>query len=139
MIRVHASCVDFGHAAVLLRGPSGSGKSDLAIRLIDRGALLVADDQVELEARRGELWAKAPAALVGKIEVRGVGVIEPPHVAKARVRLVVDLAPREEIERMPPPASCAIEGVTLPLVRLTAFEASAASKLRLLARALPEL
>jgi len=139
MIRLHASCVDFGHAAVLLRGPSGAGKSDLAIRLIDRGALLVADDQVELEARRGALWAAAPAALVGKIEARGIGILQAPHVAKARVRLVVDLAPKAELERMPASASCELEGVTLPLVRLTAFEASAASKLRLLARALPEL
>lgn len=139
MIRIHATCVDFGHAAVLLRGPSGAGKSDLAIRLIDRGALLVADDQVELQARRGELWARPPAALAGKLEVRGVGIIEPPHVEKARVRLVVDLAPREAIERMPPPGTCEIEGVSLPLVRLTAFEASAASKLRLLAKALPAL
>lgn len=139
MIRVHASCVDFGHAAVLLRGPSGAGKSDLALRLIDRGALLVADDQVELEARRGELWARAPAALAGKIEVRGAGIVEAPHVAKARVRLVVDLAPKEEIERLPEPVSCELEGVALPLIRLSAFEASAPAKLRLLARALPAL
>jgi HPr kinase/phosphorylase len=139
MIRLHASCVDFGHAAVLLRGPPGAGKSDLALRLIDRGALLVADDQVELEARHGRLWARPPAALAGKIEVRGVGIIELAHVAKARVRLVVDLAAREEIERMPAPSACEIEGVSLPLVRLTAFEASAASKLRLLAKALPAL
>jgi serine kinase of HPr protein (carbohydrate metabolism regulator) len=139
MIRVHATCVDFGHAAVLLRGPSGAGKSDLAIRLIDRGALLVADDQVELEARRGELWARPPASLAGRIEARGLGVMELPHVAKARVRLVVELAPKEAIERMPEPEICELEGVSLPLVRLTASEASAASKLRLLARALPAL
>ncbi len=139
MIRVHATCVDFGHAAVLLRGPSGAGKSDLAIRLIDRGALLVADDQVELEARRGELWARPPASLVGKLEARGVGIMALPHVAKARVRLVVDLAPKDGVERLPEPATCELEGVNLPLIRLTAFEASAASKLRLLARALPAL
>lgn len=139
MIRVHATCVDFGHAAVLLRGPSGVGKSDLAIRLIERGALLVADDQVELEARRGELWARPPASLAGKIEARGVGIMELPHVAKARVRLVVDLSPKEAVERLPEPASCELEGVSLPLVRLNAFEASATSKLRLLARTLPAL
>jgi serine kinase of HPr protein (carbohydrate metabolism regulator) len=139
MIRVHATCVDFGHAAVLLRGPSGVGKSDLAIRLIERGALLVADDQVELEARRGELWARPPAALAGKVEARGVGIMELPHVAKARVRLVVDLSPKEAVERLPEPASCELEGVILPLVRLNAFEASATSKLRLLARTLPAL
>ena len=139
MIRVHASCVDFGHAAVLLRGASGAGKSDLALRLIDRGALLVADDQVELEVRRGELWARPPAALAGKIEVRGAGIVEAPHVAKARVRLVVDLATKEEIERLPEPVACELEGVRLPLIRLSAFEASAPAKLRLLARALPAL
>lgn len=139
MIRVHATCVDFGHAAALLRGPAGAGKSDLALRLIDRGALLVADDQVELEARRGALWARPPAALAGKLEVRGYGVVEVPHVAKARVRLVVDLAGPEPIERMPEPAVCELEGVRLPLIRLNAFEASAAAKLRLLARQLVEL
>lgn len=139
MIRVHATCVDFGHAAALLRGPSGAGKSDLAIRLIDRGALLVADDQVELEARGGALWARPPASLAGKIEARGVGIMELPHVAKARVRLVVDLALGAELERLPEPAACELEGVSLPLVRLAAFEASSAAKLRLLARALPAL
>ena len=139
MIRVHATCVDFGRAAVLLRGPAGAGKSDLALRLIDRGALLVADDQVELEARRGELWARAPATLAGKIEVRGYGVVDVPHVAKARVRLVADLDGATPLERLPEPASCELEGVSLPLIRLNPFEASAAAKLRLLARQLAEL
>ena len=139
MLRIHATCVDFGHAAVLLRGPSGSGKSDLAIRLIDRGALLVADDQVELESRGGELWARPPATIAGRIEARGLGLMTLPYVAKARVRLVVELAPKDAIPRLPEAASSELEGVRLPLYRLTAFEASAAAKLRLLARSLPAL
>ena len=70
---VHATCVAIGDRAVLLCGPSGSGKSDLALRLIDGGAQLVADDQVVLRAEGGRIVARAPEALAGRMEVRGIG------------------------------------------------------------------
>ncbi len=140
MVRVHGTCIDLGAAAVLLRGPSGSGKSDLALRLIDDetgngGARLVSDDQVELAARDGAVWASAPEAIAGLMEVRGVGVVRVPCVETARLGLVVDLVPPREVERMPTLETCSYEGISLPLMRLSAFEISAAAKLRLVVRA----
>ncbi len=135
MQRVHASCVEIGTFAVLLRGPSGSGKSDLALRLIDQGARLVADDYVELSVRQGRLYAAPPETLAGKLEVRGVGVVNLNHVNRARVGLVCDLVQKTPA-RMPAPATVTLEEIALPLHTLAAFEASTPAKLRLLVRAL---
>jgi serine kinase of HPr protein (carbohydrate metabolism regulator) len=126
---VHASCVALGERAILLTGPSGSGKSDLALRLLDRGAILVSDDYTVLTANRGTLLATAPAAIAGRIEVRGVGLVEIGHESGFPVSLVVDLdAPPE---RMPTGQTRAIAGVTLPLVAIAPFEASAPIKVEL--------
>lgn len=135
MQRVHATCIEIGTAAALLRGPSGSGKSDLALRMIDQGARLVADDYVEVHARDRRLYAMPPAELAGRLEVRGVGVVRLNHVRRARIGLVVDLAPQVP-ERMPTAQSVELEGIQLPLYVLAAFEESAPAKLRLLIRAL---
>ena len=89
MIRVHGTTVALQGEGVLLRGPSGSGKSDLALRLIDAGARLVADDQTELKRAADGLVARSPAAIAGRIEVRGVGILDVPTVASAPLRLVV--------------------------------------------------
>lgn len=139
MVTVHASCVDLGGAAVLIRGPSGSGKSDLALRLIDTGGMLVADDQVALERRDGVLAARAPEPLRGRIEVRGVGIVSAPSVPVARVSMIVDLADPAAIERLPEPSFDTLEGHRLPVVRIAPFEASAPAKVRFaLAAALAE-
>lgn len=137
-IQVHASCVVIGATGVLLRGPSGSGKSDLALRLIDGGARLVADDRVDLERDpdSGGLLAAAPRALAGLIEVRGLGIVRLPAVARARLGLVVDLCAAAAVPRLPEPRRCAYLGLTLPLLAVAPFETSAAAKLRLAARAL---
>ena len=90
-VLVHGSCVGIGGRGVLLRGPPGGGKSDLALRLIDGGAVLVADDQVALTARDGALFAAPPETIAGKIEARGIGIMNLPHDAEARVALVIDL------------------------------------------------
>ncbi len=134
MMRVHGTCVAIDGVGVLLRGPSGAGKSDLALRLIDRGASLVADDQVLLDGIDGRLVARAPEALFGRIEVRGVGILDVPAVASAAVGLLVDLVPPEAVERLPERRRETLAGVTLPVLRLTPFEASAATKVRLAAR-----
>jgi HPr kinase/phosphorylase len=127
---IHASCVAIGTRGVLLIGGSGTGKSDLALRLIDRGALLVADDQCELVAQRGAFLCRPPEALAGKIEVRGVGLVERPWTAPVPVTLAVRLVDR--YERMPD-ASCVeiIAGKAVEAVRLSAFELSAALKVEL--------
>lgn len=128
---VHATTVEINGHAAMIRGPSGGGKSDLAIRLVDDGATLVADDQTELAAEAGRLFASAPAAIAGLLEVRGVGIVRVPHRDRVPVALVVDLVAGKDVERLPEPAAAAFLGVTVPMVRLHAFEASAAAKVRL--------
>jgi HPr kinase/phosphorylase len=131
MVQVHGSVVSLSETAVLLRGPSGSGKSDLALRLIDGGAKLVADDRVDLARKGAALVASAPAPLAGLLEVRGLGILKFPHLKSAPVGLVVDLVPPQAIERLPERQTCDLDGATLPLLRLAPFEASALPKLRL--------
>ena len=129
--QIHGTCVDLAGTGVLLRGPSGSGKSDLALRLIDGGAALVADDRVNLAALDGILSATAPANLAGLIEVRGMGIMRLPAIARTVVGLVVDLVPEDAIERLPDPARCRLLGIETPLLQLDAKAASAAAKVRL--------
>lgn len=143
---VHGTCVALGRTAALLRGLSGSGKSDLALRflfLARRGPaaleppILVADDQVRLTRDGTRLMARAPEAIRGKLEVRGIGIVEVKSLPEAELALVVDLVPPEEMERLPEgDAAASLLGVELPLVRLCPWEVSAAIKLAIaLARA----
>ncbi|ALJ38726.1 aldolase [Azospirillum sp. Sp 7] len=120
---------------VLLRGPSGSGKSDLALRMIDAGALLVADDRVELRVDRGRLMARAPAALAGLLEVRGVGIMPMPTVTEVEIRLVVDLVPRDAVERLPEEEAAELLDRPVPRLALCPFDASTPAKLKLAATA----
>jgi serine kinase of HPr protein (carbohydrate metabolism regulator) len=134
MEQIHATCVDIGGAGVLLRGPSGSGKSDLALRLIDSGARLVADDRTELTLQKGgngkRVIASAPKEIAGKIEARGLGILAVDAVGETPVALVVDLVNSDEVERVPEPETLEILGLAIPLIRLDPFEASAPAKLR---------
>lgn len=131
---VHASCVAIGGRGVLLAGRSGAGKSDLALRLIDRGAVLVADDYSEVRRRETRLHASPPTRLVGKIEVRGVGIVDMPHQADVEVALLIDLdAP---VARMPEPQTRRLAGVDIPVAALSALEASAPIKVEMLLRAI---
>jgi serine kinase of HPr protein (carbohydrate metabolism regulator) len=131
---VHATAVALAGKAVLLRGAPGSGKSDLALRLMEEGAELVADDQTCLSRRGAELWAAAPATLKDLMEVRGIGIVRVPALAEAPVALVVDLVPAPDIERCPEPERETLLGVALPKLRLHAPDASAPAKLRLAMR-----
>ena len=126
---LHASCVAIGERAILITGPSGAGKSDLALRLIDRGAMLVSDDQVALTARDGLILADAPPAIAGMIEVRGLGIVAMPHRAPMPVALLIDLA--FTLERMPEDQSHTLLDIELPLVALDPFELSAPLKAEL--------
>lgn len=131
MVLVHGTTVALEGEGVLLRGPSGSGKSDLALRLIDGGARLVADDQTEIMRTPNGLFARCPASIAGKIEVRGVGILRVASVPTAPVRLVVDLVPPDRVERLPEPQFCEYLQCSLPLLALTSFEASTPAKIRL--------
>lgn len=130
MVTVHATCIAFDGHGILLRGASGSGKSDLALRAMDHGAQLVADDQVIL-ARHGEgMVASAPDSLHGLIEIRGLGIVHVDAAAEARIALVADMTDSRTIERLPDCRHCEIDGVTIPWLALAPFEASAPVKLR---------
>lgn len=129
---VHASAVLVGARAVLIRGPSGSGKSQLARDLIEAGrtgrlrfARLVADDRVCLEATGGRLLARPAKTLAGLIEVRGAGLLRVPHEASAVVGFVVDLA-AADASRLPDPAQrkTEIEGISLPRLAVAADAAA---------------
>ncbi len=131
---IHATCIALDGEGVLLRGPSGAGKSDLALRLIDGGASLVADDQVQCRCDGGTLYASAPPALAGVIEVRGLGPVRMEHLPRVPLRLVADLVTPDRIERLPQPATCHLDDIEVPLIAVAPFEASAPAKLALACR-----
>lgn len=135
---VHGTCIALRIAAkwhaVLLRGESGAGKSDLALRLIDEGARLVADDQTQLAKVGHRLVCTVPSALKSMIEVRGFGIVTLPCaqcLRSAPLVLLVDLVPPLKIERMPDPDSERLLGIAVRRLSVTPFEASATAKLRL--------
>lgn len=133
-MRVQATCValQIGDAllGVLLRGASGAGKSDLALRLIDSGAALVADDLVELREQDGALIASAPETIRGRMEVRGVGILDVPWVECAPLALIVELVTPKEVPRLPDPAFEEFGAIALPKLALASFESSTPAKIR---------
>lgn len=133
---VHATAVAIDGEAVLLRGPPGAGKSDLALRLIDGGAALVSDDQTVLRRVGGRLVASAPEAIAGLCEIRGIGILRIGSVSEAPVALIADLVLPDQIARLPEQRTETILGVSVPAISVAPFEASAAAKLRVLRRAL---
>lgn len=124
---LHASTVAIDGRAVLIAGPSGSGKSDLALRLLDRGFTLVSDDQTLVRLSGERLLATAPPTISGKLEIRGIGIVEVEHVVDVPLALVVDLG--REFDRMPDEGQDrSILGVPVPLITIDAMTASAAAK-----------
>ena len=124
---VHASCVAIDGAAILIGGRSGRGKSDLALRLIDRGHQLVSDDYTLVRRKDGQLLASPPETIAGKIEVRGVGIVEFPAQRDVPVALMIDLD--LEPTRLPDPGEQRLlAGVAIPALGLAALEASAPLK-----------
>jgi serine kinase of HPr protein (carbohydrate metabolism regulator) len=128
---IHATAVGIDGVGVLLRGASGAGKSDLALRLIEGGARLVADDQVELDPSADGVWMRPPATIAGLIEVRGLGLVRLPYSQRVKLALVVDLVAAATIERLPQPASERFAEWEIPLLQLNPWETSAAAKVRL--------
>lgn len=124
---VHTSCIAIGGRAVLIGGRSGRGKSDLALRLIDRGAALVSDDYTLVRRVSGRLLAAAPETIDGKLEVRGIGILEFPSERDVPVALFVDL--EREVERLPEsPETRMIAGVAIPVLGISPLEPSAPIK-----------
>lgn len=127
---VHASSVAMDGRAVLITGASGAGKSDLSLRLIDRGFALVSDDQTLIRRDGDRLIASAPPSIQGKLEIRGIGIVEMETANDVPVALLVDLT--SEIQRLPDDGrERPLLEINLPLVSIDAMTASAASKVAL--------
>jgi HPr kinase/phosphorylase len=139
---LHGTCVSVDGEGVLLLGLPGAGKSDLALRLVDqpglgidgilRVARLVADDQVVITRRGGDLQASAPATLKGKLEIRGLGIAALPAEEDVTLRMAVRLERSADIERLPDLAGTRLDilGLGLPLVQIDPFAASAPARVR---------
>jgi len=139
---VHGTCVAISSdnallKGALLRGAPGSGKSDLALRFISLfdgdGARLVSDDQVLLIRKGDTLLASPPGTIAGKLEVRGLGIVEMDHQANTPLAMIVDLVSADEVPRMPcdPPPCEDVLGVCVPVLKLNPFELSSPVKLKL--------
>jgi serine kinase of HPr protein (carbohydrate metabolism regulator) len=127
---VHASTVALDGRAVLIGGPSGAGKSDLALRLLDRGFTLVSDDQTLVRRDGDRLIATAPPNIAGKLEIRGIGIVEMERLSDVPIALIVELT--SDLQRLPDDSrERPILGVRLPLVSIDAMTASAPSKVAL--------
>ena len=130
---LHASCVAMEGRGILIYGRSGSGKSDLALRMIDRGALLVSDDYTIVRRVDGRLLARAPANIEGRIEVRGIGILPLEHVSDVPVALYVDL--NLDVVRLPDRREPVwVAGVQLPVIAVNALEPSAPVKVEMALR-----
>lgn len=131
---LHAGLLAHRHAerwrGVLVTGDSGAGKSDLALRMMDAGFVLVADDRTIVWTSGGGLFGRAPDTLAGKIEARGLGILDIVVRGLSPIDLVVELSGAGEIARMPERETKSLLGMEIPLVQLRAFEASAPAKLR---------
>ncbi|GLQ04876.1 HPr kinase/phosphorylase [Sneathiella chinensis] len=133
MIILHATAVAIEGRAILLRGPSGAGKSDIALQLLDGGATLIADDYVELHGKDGQVLARPPAKIAGLMEIRGIGLVQVPHVSDIPVAFAVNLADKSMIERLPEQrARLHIDDIPVPLVEMDGQAPSTPARIRFL-------
>ncbi|MBE7636018.1 hypothetical protein GUA87_04125 [Sneathiella sp. P13V-1] len=131
MGKIHATVVALESQGIMFVGPSGSGKSDLALRFLDQGAQLVSDDYVIVANEGGHLIARPPGTIAGLMEVRGMGVVKTPYLPEISLSLRCDLMPASEMERLPDgPQLVEMEGVQLPRIYLDASSASAKARVR---------
>lgn len=145
---IHATAVAVGERAVLLTGPSGSGKSDLALRCIltpptsflTASASLVADDRVVLRKSGGNLYASPPEQICGLLEVRGLGLYRLPYSSDCPVTLIAELTAPDQIERLPRTTETTqLLGLAVPRIHIAPFEAAAAQKILLAMSDLPRM
>ncbi|MEG3620088.1 HPr kinase/phosphatase C-terminal domain-containing protein [Magnetovibrio sp. PR-2] len=138
MERIHATCVVIKGQGVLLRGAPGSGKSDLALRLIEDGAGLVSDDYTEVYKDADDLVGRAPDTIQGLMELRGIGIVQMPFAEDAAIRAIFDLMPLSDIDRLPDSETEMLQGVEVPRFCVHGLDASAPAKVRWALKALQE-
>ncbi|MGY8990370.1 MAG: HPr kinase/phosphorylase [Rhodospirillales bacterium] len=132
--QIHGTCVAIDETAVAFLGPSGSGKSDLALRLIDEGATLIADDRIDISVEGNTLIASAPHNIAGLLEVRGLGISRIHFKQKGSIALAFQMTPLKKIDRLPQSAFWEALDLQIPLIALDPFAASACAKVRLAVR-----
>ncbi len=137
---IHATCISLAGYGVMLLGPSRSGKSDLAYRLMcgADAARLICDDQTLVTVEDGILMARAPENLRGLIELRGLGLLAVPCMTASALHLAVRLVPRDDVPRIAEPAHFSLCGIDLPLIALHAFDATCGLKISVAVRTLPD-
>ncbi len=134
MDQFHATAVAYYGFGILIRGPSGSGKSDLALRLIDDDADLIADDRVVIKVVGKELRLSPPESISGLIEVRGIGVVKIKTVRDIPLCLVVELELSNQTKRMPEIKEETIKDISIPIISINAFESSSLAKIKIVLR-----
>ena len=131
MKTIHATAVAIDGNGVLLRGTSGCGKSDLALRLMDAGGVLVSDDRVEISVLNESIVARAPETIAGKLEVRGFGIVQVSYLSEVPITLIADLVNNRKIERLPENHSVVVLGQIVRKILLNPFDSSAVAKLKI--------
>lgn len=129
--QLHGNCLAIGEIGILLRGKPGVGKSDLTLRLIEDGGLLVADDRVDLERDGDTVYASAPLALSGLMEVRGLGILRFGFRERVQLRAVIDLLSAASEDRLPEQRFTEVMGMMLPCFQIDPGSASAVIKVTL--------
>jgi HPr kinase/phosphorylase len=131
MTLLHGTCVEINGKAVLMTGKPGVGKSSLALQLIDRGAVLIADDQTLVKLEEGILMTSPPPSLKGLLEVRGIGICPFPYREQSPLALCVDICEEKGTERLPEPTFIEYHGVKVPCLKLTKNDPLGAIKVEL--------
>jgi serine kinase of HPr protein (carbohydrate metabolism regulator) len=133
MNNIHATCISYNKKGILIIGKSGSGKSDLALRMIMcKGAKLVSDDRTDISFKNKNIYAQPPQTIEGLLEVRGFGIKKLPFIKRQKINLAVELVDNlKKIERLPDADFYTIEGMKIPLIKLYPFELSSLEKLEL--------
>ncbi|GIR25528.1 MAG: HPr kinase [Alphaproteobacteria bacterium] len=127
--RIHSTSVVIDDNGVLILGDSGSGKSDLALRLIDNGATLISDDISICRKNSNNIYLYCPPEIKGLLEVREIGIITVPFVERIKLRLVVNLKSNNN-ERFPKDSSFRILGIKIPIINIEGKNSSAVAKIK---------
>lgn len=129
--QAHATCAEVDGVGILITGPSGSGKSDLTLRLMQGGAQLVADDRVDLSIDQTQIIARAPKALRGLLEVREIGIVKVPFLEQAVIRALIELKPGQILDRLPTESFVELLGIRIRQFQIDPWQQSAPAKVRL--------